>query len=315
MWVSFLLRRGAALVATIIVASAVVFLAVSLTPGDPAVLLSGTTRPSAEQLSAVRAEYHLDEPIWVRYGLWLQGILGGDIGRSFVYNISVGDLVGPRLETSLLLVLYAAILIIVVGVGTGIWGALRPRAGRSIVVGSAIAMGAPTFVMATLLSWVFATQLGWFPVYGAGSGFSDMLWHLTLPAVSLSLAYIAYVSRITRTAVVGEMDAEHVQTAVVRGIPSRLIVQRHVLRNAAAPITTVTGITIAGLLAAAVVVEQAFGLDGIGSLLVASAAAKDIPVVQAIVLGIVILFALMTTAVDILNASLDPRLRTVGARR
>lgn len=308
MWIKFLLRRTVALVATVAAASAIVFFAVSLSPGDPAVLLSGTTRPTPEMLAAVRAEHHLDQPVWVQYGLWLQGILTGNPGRSFVYNTDVAALVGPRLGNTILLVAYAGMLILMFGVASGAWAALKPRAGRAVLISAAVLIGAPSFVVATLLIWIFATRLGWFPVYGSGEGFPDVIWHLTLPAIALSLSYVAYVSRITSTAVAEELRSEHVETAIVRGIPGRLIVRRHVLRNAAAPILTVAGISIASLFAGSVVVEQAFGLPGVGSLLVTSAASKDVPVVQVIVLALVAVFALVTTLVDVLSAVLDPRL-------
>lgn len=315
MWLSYLTRRAIALVATLVVASAIVFLAVSLGPGDPAILLSGTTRPTPETLAAVRAEYHLDDPVWVRYVFWVGGVFSGDLGRSFVFDTEVATLVLPRIGRTLFLVAYSGTIIVVVGVALGVWAALRPRAGRWILLSTAFLLGAPSFVVATLLVWLFATGLGFFPVYGSGEGFLDMLWHLTLPAFSLSVAYLAYVSRITRVAVAAETGSEHVQTALVRGIPSSLIVRRHVLRNAAAPILTVSGLTVAGLFAASVVIEEAFALDGIGSLMVSSAAAKDIPVVQAIVLAIVAMFVIVTTLIDIINAILDPRLLSGGASR
>ena len=156
------------------------------------------------------------------------------------------------------------------------------RTGAAITVGTSVGLATPSFVAAIILTTIFAVNLGWFPVFGAGVGFTDRLWHMTLPAVALALTWLAYVAQITKTSVRDELDREHVDTARARGMPEREIVRKHVLRNAMIPITTVSGLTIAGLLAGTVVVETAFGIAGIGSFLVQSVSAKDFAVVQAI---------------------------------
>jgi len=157
-------------------------------------------------------------------------------------------------------------------------------------------------------------NLGWFPVFGAGSGFAGRLWHLTLPAIALAFAWVAYVAQITKASVREELSKEHVETARSRGIPAPLIVRRHVFRNALIPITTVAGLTVAGLIAGAVVVEQAFGLNGMGSFLVQAAGQKDFAVVQAIALLLVATFVIANAVVDLVNGLLDPRLRLVKGR-
>ncbi len=155
---------------------------------------------------------------------------------------------------------------------------------------TAFGIATPAFVAAIVLITVFAVNLGWFPVFGSGEGFWDRLWHLTLPAVALAFTWCAYVTQITKASVREELGREHVETARSRGIPWPLIVRRHVFRNALIPITTVAGLTVAGLIAGAVVVEQAFGLNGMGSFLVQSASQKDFAVVQAISLLLVTAF-------------------------
>jgi peptide/nickel transport system permease protein len=313
-WSRFLAGRVIALAATLLVASMVIFLALSLAPGDPAVLLSGTNRPSPAVLASIRHEYHLDDPIWQRYGSWLSDVLHGDLGRSMVFDNDVSHIISGRITTTAFLVAYAGILIIGLGASSGLLAALRGGVTRSAIsVGTTIAMGAPTFVVAVGLIWLFSTQLTWFPVYGSGSGFADRLWHLTLPACALALSYVAYVSRITRTAVTAELRSEHVDTAYSRGLPRSAVIGRHVLRNAAAPILTVSGVTVASLIAASVVAEQAFGLDGLGSLLVQSAAEQDVAVVQVVALIIVTAFVVINTIVDVVNAALDPRF-VLGAK-
>lgn len=305
----FVARRMVALVLTLAVASVAVYGALAVAPGDPATLLVGGSRPSPEVLEQVRAQYHLDDPFLTQYGHWLSGILTGDLGESMVFRDSVGHLISTRLWNTVLLVAYAALLILALGVGLGIAAALRGgRTSTVVTVGTTVAMGAPTFVMAILLIWLFSTQLSWFPVYGAGDGLVDKLWHLTLPAVALACTYVAYVSRITRAAVTAELRSEHVDTARSRGIPYWTMVRRHVLLNASAPILAVSGVTVAGLLAGTAVAERAFGVNGIGSLLIDSASKQDLAVVQAIAMFMVAAFVVVNTLVDIVNVVLDPRL-------
>ena len=178
---------------------------------------------------------------------------------------------------------------------------------------SAVTAAIPAFVAAIVLILVFAVDLGWFPAFGNGEGFLDSVWHLTLPAIALAISALAIVARVTRAAIREEVGREHVQTAVSRGVPRRQIIRRHVMRNAAIPITTVSGLTIASLIAVAAVVEIAFSLNGLGSYLVQSAQSKDLAVVQGISLLLVTAFVVVNTLVDLLYATLDPRV-SLGSR-
>ena len=307
----FVVTRVAALVVTLLVASFLIFAALYLAPGDPATLLAGG-RATPALLEQIRVQNHLNDPVWARYWDWLSGAVRGDLGDSFIYRQSVTSLLAPRAGTTIFLVIYAAIIILSVGITLGLSSALRRRLGAVVTVGTAIGMATPAFVAAILLITVFAVNLGWFPVFGSGEGFVDRLWHLTLPAIALAFAWVAYVAQITKAAVREELTREHVETARSRGIPGPLIVRRHVLRNAMIPITTVAGLTVAGLIAGAVVVEQAFGLNGLGSFLVQAAGQKDFAVVQAIALLLVATFVIANAVVDLVNGLLDPRLRLAG---
>ncbi|WP_433215092.1 ABC transporter permease [Microtetraspora malaysiensis] len=307
--------RLTALVTTLVVASVVIYGAMFVVPGDPASLLVGGSKPNPEALAAIRRQFHLDEPFWQSYLRWLGGAVRGDFGTSLVYRSPVADLIAARALTTLLLVAYAAIVIIVAGVGLGLLAGWKERrTGAVITVTTTVMMGAPTFVMAVVFVAVFATGLGWFPVFGAGSGLADRLWHLTLPAFALAFSWIAYVAQITRAAVREELRSEHVETARGRGVPERSILRRHVLRNASGPILTVSGLTVAGLFAGTAVAEQAFGINGVGALLVQSAAKQDLAIVQAISLVLVVAFVMVNMLVDVANALLDPRAtrRTAG---
>jgi len=307
----YLVRKIGGLAITLLIASFLIYAAIYVAPGDPATLIAGG-HATPQLLAQIRTDYHLNDPLPTRYWDWLHGVLHGNLGLSFVYRQSVTSLLGARVGNTVFLVLYASLLILLGGIGLGILSALMRRTGAAITVGTSVGLATPSFVAAIILTTVFAVNLGWFPVFGAGVGFSDRLWHLTLPAVALALSWLAYVAQITKTSVRDELDREHVDTARARGLPEREIIRKHVLRNAMIPITTVSGLTIAGLLAGTVVVETAFGISGIGSFLVQSVSAKDFAVVQAISLIMVATFVILNAVVDVLNGALDPRVRVVG---
>ncbi|HTW99340.1 MAG TPA: ABC transporter permease [Acidimicrobiales bacterium] len=300
--------RLASLVLTLLVASIAIYGALYLAPGDPATLLAGGHATPGE-LAAIASQEHLDEPFVTRYWNWLVGVLHGNLGESFVYREPVTALLSGRVLNTVFLVVYASILIIVGGVALGLVAGLRRRLGTVITIGTSVGLATPSFVAAIVLITVFAVHLRWFPVLGSGTGFTDRLSHLTLPAAALALSWMAYTAQLTRAAVREELGKEHVETAHSRGIRERRVVSRHVLRNAMIPITTVSGLTIAGLIAGDVVVEQAFGVNGLGSFLVQSALQKDFASVQAVALLLVATFVVVNAAVDFWSLALDPRLR------
>jgi peptide/nickel transport system permease protein len=311
---AFVARRLAMLVVALLVSSFVIFAGLQLAPGDPLAALSGGRSLSPETLATLRAQYHLDDPFLVQYWHWLIGALHGDLGQSIAQRESVSTIISQRAGVTTELVLLAAVLILVAGIGAGVLAGLRrgPVDTGVVVLTSELA-AIPSFVAAIVLLSVFAVNLGWFPAIGAGEGFGDRLWHLVLPAVALAASALAIVARVTRVSVREELEREHVQTAVSRGIPWRLVVRRHVLRNAAIPIATVSGITITSLIALSAVVERAFELNGLGATLVQAAASKDLALVQGIALVLVAAFVVCNTLVDLLYALLDPRV-ALGSR-
>lgn len=310
----FLLRRLAMLIVSLLVASFVIFAAVYLAPGNPIAALSGGRTIPPDSLRILEERYHLSDPFIVQYGHWLANAVQGDFGISITLRQNVSTLVVSHIPTTAGLVLYASVLVIAFGVGMGVISGLRRGfVDTTTVVVSAVSAAIPAFVAAIVLILVFAVDLGWFPAYGNGSTFPDAVWHLTLPAIALAISALAIVARVTRAAIREEAGREHVQTAISRGIPRWQMVRRHVLRNAAIPITTVSGVTIASLIAMAAVVEIAFSLNGLGSYLVQSAQNKDLAVVQGISLLLVTAFVVVNTLVDLLYAMLDPRV-SLGSR-
>jgi peptide/nickel transport system permease protein len=310
----FFVRRLAMLIVSLLVASFVIFAAIYLAPGNPIAALSGGRSIPPESLKVLEARYHLDQPFLVQYWYWLTNALHGNLGISITLRENVSDLIASRISTTAGLVLYASILIIAIGVGLGIAAGFKPGVlDTSTLVITAISASLPAFVAAIVLILVFAVQLQWFPSLGNGVGFFDQVKHLTLPAVALAISSLAIVARVTRAAIREESRKEHVQTAVSRGIPTAELIRRHVLRNAAIPITTISGITVASLIAVAAVVEVVFGLAGLGAYLVQSAQSKDLAVVQGISLLLVMAFVAVNVLVDVLYAVLDPRV-SLGSR-
>jgi len=268
-------------------------------------------------VQAVSAQYGLDAPFLVQYWHWLTAVLHFDFGRSLQFREDVGSLVAARLPTTLGLIAMSAVIITVFGLAAGIYSSLRAgRVADKVVlfVGTVLA-AIPSFVASIILISVFAVRLGWFPTFGGGSGLLDQLYHLFLPSIALSLTFIALVARVTRSSMLDELKREHVEVALSRGMTRSSVVRRHVLRNALGPILTITGLLVAGLMVSSAVVESAFGLSGMGSLLVQSVDKQDFAIVQAIVLLVVFAFVLVNTVVDIAYPFIDPRVAAGKAAR
>ncbi|MGA5198447.1 ABC transporter permease [Streptomyces exfoliatus] len=310
----YLAGRLLGLVAVLFVTSVVVFGALHLAPGDPVTFLLHGRPATPEAVAALRTQHHLDDPLAVQYAKWLGGVLRGDFGSSAQFHQDVAGLIASRLPGTALLVAYAALLVALLGVGSGILAALRPGpVDRTVLIGTGVATATPSFVTAIALVSLFSVRLGWFPgPGGTPAGLSQQLYHLTLPAFALALTFAGLLARVTRSAMLDELGREHVEVARARGVAERTVVRRHVLRNAMGPVVTVGGTMLAGLLISTSIVETAFDVPGLGSLLVASVTAQDFAVVQAITLLSVAAFVLVNLAVDLLAPLIDPRLSLHG---
>ena len=297
------------LLLTLFLASLLVFFSRFLVPGDPIRFLLRGRKPSPEAIVEVTAQYGLDLPPWQQYLRWIGGVLHGDFGRSLQFRQDVTTVLGDRLPVTLMLVVMAGAIIAVVGLVGGAVAALNKgrAADRGILIGLTVLGAIPSFVGSIVLISIFSVQLGWFPSFGSGSGFWDTAFHLVLPSIALAIVFIVLVGKVTRSAMVEQLNREHVEVAVSRGVTRIAVVRRHVLRNALGPILTVSGPLVAGLIVASSIVEQAFGLSGIGSLLVGSVDRLDFPVVQAIVLLVVTAFVLVNAIIDIVEPWIDPR--------
>lgn len=308
-------RRLAGALLTLVLTAAVIFFALKAGQGDPTTQLLGSAESiDPERIAEVRARFGLDQPLLVQFASWFGHAITFDFGTSYSYRLPVTSLIGSRLGVTLSLAAFASVLFVVIGLLLGMVSALRQgRRADTLIVGlTTFAASVPGFVVGLVLVTVFSIQLGWFPVSGGGQGFLGRLGHLTLPAVSLAVASIATISRVTRQTMVEQAAADHVEAAVVNGLPRGLMIRRHILRNSWPPIITMVGLSAAGLLAGTVIIERVFGISGIGSMLVDGISTNDQPVVMAVLLLMVAAFIVVTMIVEFVNAALDPRLKSKG---
>lgn len=304
--------RIASAATTLLVASFVIFAAMHFSPGSSLafILGGGENTATPAQIAYVEAQYGLNDPLPVRYWHWLAGALEGNWGKSYTLREDVWRLIESRLPTTFGLIVMASALSILAGIGIGVLAAITSRATSTAITAlTTVGFATPNFVAAIVLISVFAVQFRWFPALGSGKGFVGGIWHLALPSVALATTTSCVIARITRVSVIGELGREHVQTAIIRGVPRRLVLWRHVLRNALIPIVTVSGISIATMVAGTVVIEYAFGLHGIGTLLIDAVQEKDLPLVLAISTILVSTYVLVNVAVDLLYLAIDPRVR------
>jgi peptide/nickel transport system permease protein len=312
----FAAKRLLGLAAVLLVISFGTFSLLAIAPGDPAQLLLGTREQSPAVIEAVRQEYHLDRPFLSQYAIWLGHAVRFDFGRSIRTQEPVWGVISVRLGLSVFLSVYATLVALVFGVPLGVLAAVRQRrsADRTVVAVSVVGVSTPAFVSGVAFLYIFAVLLGWFPVFGAGGGFVDRAYHLTLPAFALALTVMALVVKLTRAAMIGALEQDYIVFARARGVSAHGVLLSYALRNALIPVVTAVGAILGALIAGAVLVEVAFTLPGLGSLLVESVEAKDIPVVQGLTVVIAVVIVAVNLLTDLVYLAVDPRIRFgVGA--
>lgn len=309
-------RRFAALLVTALAASLVVFLALEVLPGDPALVILGT-EAREDTLAALRSQMGLDRPVVERYFVWIGGLLTGDLGVSHTYGTPVAKLIGDRLTVTLPLALMALVMSTAIAVPLGMMAAARHnRWNDYAVMGfSQIGVAVPNFWLGILLTLVFALTLGWFssggfPGWAAGPG--PALKALFLPAVALAVSEAAILARVTRSAMLETLREDFVRTARAKGLSDRAVLWRHVLRNALIPVTTIMGLQFAFLMAGAIVVENVFYLPGLGRLVFQAVNQRDLVVVKDVVVLLTLMVVAVNFLVDLLYALIDPRPRAGG---
>ena len=302
-----------ALAVTLFFVSVLVFVVIRVLPGDAAMIILGT-EGSPEAVARLRAAMGLDRPIAVQYLEWIGRAVRGDLGRSIQYDVPVAGLILSRMSVTLPLTLLAAGLMVATAVPVGVFAATRHRRWGDYLAMtlSQLGVAVPGFWAGLLLVLLFSVKLGWVQS-GGFDGWSQGFWRalrsLILPAVALGFFQFAVLARTTRSAVLEVLREEYVKTARAKGVAEGGVLFRHALRNAMIPVITVAGIQLGQLMAGSIVLETVFYLPGLGRLAIGAISARDLPVVQGVVLFVASMIVLINVAVDVLYGFLDPRIR------
>ena len=304
----YVLRRILQMVPTLVFILVVTFVLVRLLPGDPLSATAGD-RVTDAQVAQARAAYGLDAPVLTQFLLYVRRVVTGDLGRSLVVQVPVWSLVGQRLPATLLLSGMAIAIGIGLAVPLAFVSALRRgrAADLAIRAGAQVGLSMPVFYIGLVLLTVFSAHLRWFPVGGYGDGWGDRVYHLFLPALTLGVSLAAVLMRSLRAAIVDVLGAEYVDFARAKGLATRVILLRHVLRNALISTLALLGPTVGTLLGGAVITETVFAIPGVGRLMIDSIYGRDYPVIQGLTLALAVTVSLVFLVTDLIQASLDPR--------
>ena len=309
------LKRLALLVGTLLLVTILAFVAFSIIPGDPTSSILGM-EATDEQIATLRAQLGLDLPIWQRYWNWLTAFVTGDFGQSYQFKLPVSDLLRTRAEATLVLAGIAFALIVVISIPLGLLAARRGGGVLDkildgvITVITQVTMSVPNFIVGIGLLFVFALVLKWFrPEYvSLEDGLGAHLHYMLLPALAVALPKSAMTVKLLRGSILGELGQDYIRTAYSKGNSRGSAMGRHVLRNAMIPVVTFLAMAIGDIMAGSIVVEQVFGIPGLGRMLIASINNQDYPVVQAIVVFIASVVVLCNFLADLLYRVMDPRI-------
>jgi peptide/nickel transport system permease protein len=306
-------RRVLATIPVMGVVALTVFALLHLTPGDPAAIIAGDYA-TPQDIAKIRAALGLDRPLLTQAWIWLSNVLRGDLGTSIYSGLPVTTLIAQRVGPTVALTLLSMLFSVAVAVPLGVWAAWRQGSwvDRLIMIFSVSGFSMPVFWLGFLLVWVFAIQLSALPVQGyqpLAAGPWQFFRHLILPALTLSLVYMALIARMTRASMLGVLREDYVRTAFAKGLAPRRVLLGHALKAASLPVVTIIGVGFALLIGGAVVTESVFALPGIGRLTVDAIVRRDYPVIQGVVLIISGVYVLLNLVIDLLYVVLDPRIR------
>lgn len=309
---AFLIRRLLLLFPTWILIAVISFLIIHMTPGDPAAVLLG--QEGIGGLDVIRERLGLDKPLHVQLGLYLKGLLRGDLGESFFLGQSVLEAITSRLPVTLSLAVIAIFFAVGIGVPLGVAAALKPNTPQdtAIMFVALLGLSIPEFVTGLVLIFMFAVSLGWLPAGGfvpLSEGIGAWFSHLLMPAFALGFVQSAYIARMTRSSMLEVLNSDYVRTANAKGLRYRLVVWKHAFKNAIIPVLTAVGLVFAMLLSGAFITEALFRLPGVGTLVISAVKRRDYPVVQGSLIAITTIVLLVNLLVDFFYAFFDPRIR------
>ena len=310
---AYLIHRLLSTLVVMAIVGVFVFMLLHLSPGDPASIIAGDNATS-DQIASIRMKLGLDDPLPIQFVRWGTGVVQGDLGVSIYTSVPVTTLIAQRLEPTLSLALMTITLAVVLALLAGVTSAARVGSlfDRGVMAFAVLGFSMPAFVVGYLLVYVFSMQLRWLPVQGYRP-FADGLWdwfrHLILPSITLGVAYVALIARITRASMLDVLSEDYMRTARAKGVASSSMLLKHALKNAAVPIVTVIGIGVALLISGVVITETVFNLPGVGRLTVDSITRRDYPIIQGVILVFSGVYVLINLAVDLSYALFDPRIR------
>lgn len=309
----FIFWRMLASIPVMALVALLVFSMLYLTPGDPAAVIAGDTATDLD-IARIRESLGLDRGFVERFAIWGWALLHGDLGNSIFTRMPVLDTILSRLEPTFSLMALTCIIAVSVAVPLGVLAAWKRGTllDRLVVGGAVLGTSVPVFVVGYVMAYVFSVRLGWFPVQGyapIASGIDRWFMSLLLPAIVLSLAFIASIARITRATMLEVLAQDYIRTARAKGMPERIVLFIHALRNSAVPIATVVGQGVVMLIGGAVVTETVFSIPGVGRLTADAIFQRDYPIIQGIVLMFSFAYVIVNLLIDVFYAAMDPQMR------
>ena len=310
---SYIIRRLASTVLVMGLVGIFVFLLLHLSGGDPAAIIAGDNA-TQDQIDGIRKKLGLDDALPVQFWRWALAVLHGDLGVSIFSNTPVTELIGQRLAPTLSLALLTMGFAVTLAVSAGVLAAWRSGSliDRALMGFSVLGFSVPVFVVGYVLIYIFSIQLRWLPVQGykpLSEGVWPWLQNLILPSVTLGMAYVALIARITRTSMLDVLAEDYIRTAKAKGVATRSMLIKHALKNAGVPIITVIGIGVALLIGGVVITETVFNIPGIGRLVVDAISKRDYPIIQGVILIFSGVYVLVNLLVDLSYTLIDPRIR------
>ena len=305
----YILRRCLEVIPTILLVLTLVFLALRIMPGDPALAALGDFA-TPEAIALFREKLGLNQPLWQQYFAFIGNALTADFGRSMSNNASINELLAQALPHTIALGLSATVIGIIIGLPMGAMTAVN-RNGKLDGLGRVFALigfSLPDFYFGVLLLLVFSLHLDWFPMLGGGKGFLDQLHHLVLPSITLGVVMAAFVMRLTRSSLLEVLRRDYIRTARGKGVAERWVIFKHALRNALIPVTTGLGIYLLTTLSGTITVELVFSRPGLGTLLISGVSARDYTLVQAGLVVFAFFVVVVNLLTDLLCAAIDPRI-------